>query len=130
MENLQREAGRGEWGKFSYTARRYEDAAEFLEQITLPVYFVTNSDDRYIYESMEKNGIHPAGVFTSEQANKKHLAEQRGKSSSGWSGRSGKSDGGAEKDQGDGKYIINESSVVVLPAGMLKLFRRDFRTFS
>ena len=120
----------------------YEDAAEFLEQITLPVYFVTNSDDRYIYESMERNGIHPTGVFTSEQAkyskprkeifqyaidkiglkpeevihigdslesdvkcprtggNKKHLAEQRGKSSSGWSGRSGKSDGGAEKDQG------------------------------
>lgn len=50
------------------TSPMYEDAAEFLEQITLPVYFVTNSDDRYIYESMERNGIHPTGVFTSEQA--------------------------------------------------------------
>lgn len=50
------------------TSPMYEDAAKFLEQITLPVYFVTNSDDRYIYESMERNGIHPVGVFTSEQA--------------------------------------------------------------
>ena len=50
------------------TSPMYEDAAEFLKQITLLVYFVTNSDDRYIYESMERNGIYPAGVFTSEQA--------------------------------------------------------------
>ena len=50
------------------TVPMYEDAGEFLEHITLPVYFVTNSDDRYVYESMERNGIHPTGVITSEQA--------------------------------------------------------------
>lgn len=46
----------------------YEDAEQFLEKVELPVYFVTNSDDRYIYASMKKYDIHPAGVITSEQA--------------------------------------------------------------
>lgn len=32
----------------------YEDAAKFLQEVSLPVYFVTNSDDRYVYESIKK----------------------------------------------------------------------------
>lgn len=31
----------------------YEDAAKFLQEVSLPVYFVTNSDDRYVYESIK-----------------------------------------------------------------------------
>ncbi|MCQ5202432.1 HAD-IA family hydrolase [Mordavella massiliensis] len=46
----------------------YEDAAKFLQEVSLPVYFVTNSDDRYVYESIKKYDLHPEGVFTSEQA--------------------------------------------------------------
>ena len=46
----------------------YEDSRRFLEKVRLPVYFVTNSDDSYVYASMEKYGLHPAGVITSEQA--------------------------------------------------------------
>lgn len=46
----------------------YEDAARFLEKAELPVYFVTNSDDAYVYASVEKYGLHPQGIITSEQA--------------------------------------------------------------
>lgn len=46
----------------------YEDARSFLENVKLPVYFVTNSDDKYVYESVKIQGLHPAGIFTSEQA--------------------------------------------------------------
>lgn len=46
----------------------YEDARCFLERVKLPVFFVTNSDDRYVFASIEKHGLHPQGVITSEQA--------------------------------------------------------------
>ena len=47
----------------------YEDARFFLDKVKLPVYFVTNSDDKYIYASLKKHDLHPEGVITSEQAN-------------------------------------------------------------
>lgn len=50
------------------TTALHEDVPEFLANIHLPVYFVTNSDNDYIYANMERNGIHPTGVFTSEMA--------------------------------------------------------------
>lgn len=46
----------------------YDDARTFLEQVKLPVYFVTNSDDKYVYESLRMHDLHPKGVITSEQA--------------------------------------------------------------
>jgi len=46
----------------------YEDVRSFMEQVNLPVYFVTNSDDKYVYESMKRYNLHPEGVITSEQA--------------------------------------------------------------
>ena len=46
----------------------YEDARKFLENVELPVYFVTNSDDKYVTENVKLHGLHPADVFTSEQA--------------------------------------------------------------
>lgn len=50
------------------TTAVYEDARMFLDQVKLPFYFVTNSDDKYVYESVKKYGLHPTGIFTSEQA--------------------------------------------------------------
>lgn len=50
------------------TSPIYEDAAAFLKQVSLPVYFVTNCDDRYVEAEIQKYGLHPAGVITSEQA--------------------------------------------------------------
>ena len=46
----------------------YKDAEEFLQAAPLPVYFVTNSDDKYIYTEIEKHHLNPQGVITSEQA--------------------------------------------------------------
>lgn len=46
----------------------YQDARRFLENVKLPVYFVTNSDDQYIDASLKKHNLHPQGVITSEQA--------------------------------------------------------------
>lgn len=46
----------------------YEDARIFMEKVKFPVYFVTNSDDKYVYESLKKYDLHPEGVITSEQA--------------------------------------------------------------
>lgn len=46
----------------------YEDARAFLEETDLPVYFVTNSDDEYVLASVQKHGLHPQGIVTSEQA--------------------------------------------------------------
>ncbi len=50
------------------TSPIYEDAREFLEQVQVPVYFVTNCDDSYVEAEIEKYRLHPAGVITSEQA--------------------------------------------------------------
>lgn len=37
-------------------------------QWKFPVYFVTNSDDIYVSESLKNHDLHPAGVITSERA--------------------------------------------------------------
>lgn len=46
----------------------YDDARVFMDKVKLPVYFVTNSDDMYVSESLKNHDLHPAGVITSEQA--------------------------------------------------------------
>lgn len=46
----------------------YDDAKEFLQSCSLPVYFVTNSDNRYIMEEIKRYSLHPAGIITSEEA--------------------------------------------------------------
>lgn len=50
------------------TAAAYEDVQGFLHEVGLPVYFVTNSDDLYVKESIQENHLQLAGVITSEQA--------------------------------------------------------------
>lgn len=50
------------------TTAIYEDAKPFLSKVQLPVYFVTNSDDSYVYTSVEMHDLHPTGIITSEQA--------------------------------------------------------------
>lgn len=50
------------------TTAIYEDVENFMKDIQLPVYFVTNSDDDYVYANISKHHLHPAGVITSEQA--------------------------------------------------------------
>ena len=44
------------------TSPIYEDAAAFLKQVSLPVYFVTNCDDQYVEAEIQKYGLHPAGL--------------------------------------------------------------------
>lgn len=46
----------------------YDDAKEFLQSCSLPIYFVTNSDNQYIREEIKRYSLHPAGVITSEEA--------------------------------------------------------------
>lgn len=46
----------------------YEGAKAFLEAQSLPVYLVTNSDDFFARPALAYCGLHPAGMFTSEQA--------------------------------------------------------------
>ena len=46
----------------------YDDVKEFLQSCPLPVYFVTNSDNRYIMEEIKRYSLHPAGIVTSEEA--------------------------------------------------------------
>ena len=50
------------------TVEAFVDTPIFMEQAGLPVYFVTNSDDHYVFEAVKNNGLHPAGIYTSEQA--------------------------------------------------------------
>ena len=46
----------------------YDDTKSFMENVSLPIYFVTNSDDRYILEAIENHGLKPEGVITSERS--------------------------------------------------------------
>lgn len=49
----------------------YEETVEFLQQIQkmqIPLYFVTNSDDRFVEEAMKHYGLQSQGLITSEQA--------------------------------------------------------------
>lgn len=50
------------------TTSVYEDAKTFMESVNLPIYFVTNSDDRYILSEIERYHLKPTGIVTSEQA--------------------------------------------------------------
>lgn len=50
------------------TSALYKDARLFLEKTKLDVYFITNSDNHYVFENIKKHGLHPQGVITSEQA--------------------------------------------------------------
>lgn len=46
----------------------HDDAKHFMRKSTVPVYFVTNSDDAYVSKAIKNHGLSPAGVITSEQA--------------------------------------------------------------
>ena len=48
----------------------YGDVKEFMEKCPLPIYIVTNNDNKYLEEGMKANGLlsYPAGVITSEMA--------------------------------------------------------------
>ena len=46
----------------------YDDTKIFLENLKLPIYFVTNSDDFYVEEAIQNHGLKPTGIITSEQA--------------------------------------------------------------
>lgn len=50
------------------TTAVYEDTKPFLAAMPIPVYFVTNSDDRYVSAAVVHAGLNPAGIITSEQA--------------------------------------------------------------
>lgn len=46
----------------------YEDTMKFFEQISLPVYFVTNSDNSSIHQAIDYHQMKPIGIITSEEA--------------------------------------------------------------
>lgn len=49
----------------------YDETLEFLDCIRktgIPIYFVTNSDDRFVEEAMRHYGLQSNGLITSEQA--------------------------------------------------------------
>jgi len=46
----------------------FEDAHAFFESSPLPIYVVSNIDRADALEAIEYHGLHPAGVFTSEDA--------------------------------------------------------------
>ena len=54
--------------EFWYAPEIFEDTKWFLEKVPLPVYFVTNSDDRFITEAVKKYDLCPAGIITSQMA--------------------------------------------------------------
>ena len=46
----------------------FEDSKEFFEKSPLPVYVVSNIDTADVLQAIEFHDLHPAGVFTSEDA--------------------------------------------------------------
>lgn len=46
----------------------YDDVKPFMDNVPYPVYFVTNSDDDYVFSAVKNHALSPAGVITSEQA--------------------------------------------------------------
>jgi len=46
----------------------FEDSKEFFEKSPLPVFIVSNIDTADILQAIAFHGLHPAGVFTSEDA--------------------------------------------------------------
>lgn len=55
---------------FSYWVKpnAFDDTAEFLQKITLPVFIVSNIDTSDIYSAVNYNGFNVNGIFTSEDA--------------------------------------------------------------
>lgn len=45
-----------------------DDVKPFMDHVPYPVYFVTNSDDDYVFSAVKNHALSPAGVITSEQA--------------------------------------------------------------
>ncbi len=48
------------------SAPLFPDGKLFLESLSLPYYFVTNCDTHFVCEAVEKHGLKPAGIITSE----------------------------------------------------------------
>ena len=46
----------------------FEDSKEFFEKSNLPIYIVSNIDTADILQAISYHDLHPAGVFTSEEA--------------------------------------------------------------
>lgn len=46
----------------------FDDTKEFFDNCPLPVYLVSNNDDKYLWEAVKRLDIHPAGIITSEKA--------------------------------------------------------------
>lgn len=46
----------------------FDDTKEFFEECPLPIYLVSNNDDKYLEEAVKRLEIHPAGIITSEKA--------------------------------------------------------------
>ena len=46
----------------------FDDAGEFFEKSPLPVFIVSNIDTADILQAVGYHGLHPAGIFTSEDA--------------------------------------------------------------
>lgn len=46
----------------------FDDAKEFLSQMEVPLYIVTNSDNQFIEAAMATHGLFATGILTSEQA--------------------------------------------------------------
>ena len=46
----------------------FEDSKEFFEKSSLPIYIVSNIDTEDIMQALNFHNLHPAGVFTSEDA--------------------------------------------------------------
>lgn len=46
----------------------FEDSKEFFEKSNLPIYIVSNIDTADILQAISYHNLHPAGVFTSEDA--------------------------------------------------------------
>lgn len=49
-------------------APAFPDTVEFFTQCQLPIYILSNNDNKYIKEAMTSIGINPTGVITSEMA--------------------------------------------------------------
>jgi HAD superfamily hydrolase (TIGR01549 family) len=46
----------------------YDDTKPFMDSLSWPVYFLTNSDNYFVQQAVKNHGLHPAGIITSEMA--------------------------------------------------------------
>lgn len=49
-------------------APAFPDTAEFFKKCPLPIYIISNNENRYVEEAMKNLNIHPVGIITSEDA--------------------------------------------------------------